>query len=82
MWVVCSRGRQLFSDEFIRNCSEAGCIVVGFTYNQYTITGKIIKSQEKILTKVLVLTLTAFIPLLTDAGGNVLASLLQWLFEG
>jgi magnesium transporter len=67
--VVCSRGRQLFADEFIRNCSEAGCMVVGFTYNQYTITGTIMKSQEKILTKVV--TLVAFIPLLTGAGVDV-----------
>jgi magnesium transporter len=34
-----------------------------FTYNQYTIAVTIIKSQEKILTKVV--TLTAFVPLLT-----------------
>lgn len=46
-------------------------MVVGFTYNQYTITGIIIKSQEKILTKIV--TLTAFIPLLTGAGVNVRA---------
>ncbi|QHG18565.1 hypothetical protein A6V25_14685 [Nostoc sp. ATCC 53789] len=45
--------------------------VVGFTYNQYTITGTIIKSQEKILTKVV--RLRAFVSLLTGASGNVRA---------
>jgi magnesium transporter len=44
-------------------------LVVDFTYNQYTITGTIMKLQEKILTKVV--TLAAFIPLLTGAGVDV-----------